>query len=245
MTRRERLERKLEKRQEWAAGRKSKADALRKVDEHLRHDWAFITQPGRIPARERMNRRDERAYEHSKMADHHETKAAGLARQLDRSVFSDDDDAIERLKERIAENERKRDRMKKINAAYRRGDAAALAELGLDLEKLRERVDHQSEGGRLSWLAKPFPSYELINLGARIRSDRKRIEEVKARQARTVAAEDAGGVLVERVGERWCSVTFSEKPDRAILNELKAAGFRWGGGSWTGEYDRLPDAYVE
>ena len=51
--------------------------------------------PGRIPARERMNRREEKAHEHREMAAHHQGKAAGLRDQLDRTIFSDDEDAIE------------------------------------------------------------------------------------------------------------------------------------------------------
>src|SRR3989337_1132424 len=115
MTRREQLERKAEKRREWAEKRTAKASSLRAVGASYRHDWAFITQPGHIPARAAMNRRDEKAYEHSKMADHHEAKAAGLEAQLERTVFSDDDNAIQALEARIAENEAKRDQMKLVN----------------------------------------------------------------------------------------------------------------------------------
>ena len=54
MTRRERLEAKIDKREEWAAGRRDKAATLRAYGGSLRHDWAFITQPGHIPERARM-----------------------------------------------------------------------------------------------------------------------------------------------------------------------------------------------
>ena len=35
-------------------------------------------------------------------------------------------------------------------------------------------------------------------------------------------------------------VTFAEKPDREILDALRAAGFGWGGGSWCGKRENLP-----
>lgn len=78
----------------------------------------------------------------------------------------------------------------------------------------------------------------MTNLGARIRADRERIEQIKARNARTEEAKAAGGVVIE--GNDWVRVTFADKPARAILDSLKAAGFRWGGGSWIGERAKLP-----
>ena len=37
-----------------------------------------------------------------------------------------------------------------------------------------------------------------------------------------------------------CRVTFAEKPERAILDALRAAGYQWGGGHWSGKHDALP-----
>lgn len=238
MTRRERLEAKIEKREAWAAGRRSKAATLREYGGSLRHDWAFITQPGRIPERARMNRKDEQAFEHAKMAEHHDAKAAGLAHQLDRSVFSDDADAIAQLEARIAEHEAARDRMKLVNKLYKQGDAAGLAALGLDLERLTAKL----AAAGAYWGDRPHLPYELTNLGARIRADRERIEQITARNARTEQAEQAGGVLVEVKPEwrGWCRVTFAEKPAREVLDALKAAGFQWGAGHWSGEHANLP-----
>jgi len=237
MTRRERLEAKAERRRDWAAARTQKASALRAVGSEYRHDWAFITQPGHIPARAAMNRRDEKAYEHSQMAEHHQQKAAGLEHQLERSIFSDDPDAIERLEAKAAELEAKRDTMKRVNALYRKGDAAGLAALGIDFQRLREKL---AAAGAYFGKAPHMP-YELQNLGAEIRRARQRVEEVKRRQQRSEAAEQAGGVTIERHEVvNWCRVTFAEKPEREILNALREAGYRWGGGSWQGYLDRLP-----
>jgi hypothetical protein len=237
MTRRERLERKIEKRQEWAAGRREKSAGLREIGKEYRHDWAFITQPGHIPARAAMNRRDDRAREHDAMAAHHDSKAAGLAAQLDRSVFSDDDDAIEQLDVRIAHHEAERDKMKLVNKLYAKGDAAGLAAIGLNLDTLKAKL---AAAGPY-WGSKPHLPYELTNLGARIRADRERIETIKERQARSAAAAaSTSGVVIE--GDTWVRVTFAEKPERAVLDALKAAGFRWGGGSWVGERAKLPMA---
>jgi hypothetical protein len=240
MTRRERLERKIEKREEWAAGRREKSAALREIGKEYRHDWAFITQPGHIPARAAMNRRDDKAHEHDAMAAHHDSKAAGLAAQLDRSVFSDDADAVEQLEARIAEHEATRDRMKLVNKLYAKGDAAGLAAIGLDLDALKAKL---AAAAGPYWGSKPHLPYELTNLGARIRADRERIEDIRRRKARAEQAESAGGVLIETQPDwqGWCRVTFAEKPDREVLDALKAAGYRWGSGHWAGEYEKLPE----
>lgn len=242
MTRRERLERKLEKREEWAAGRRDKAAALRSYGGSLRHDWAFITQPGHIPERAKMNRKDDQAHEHTKMAEHHDSKAAGLEAQLERAIFDDDADAIEQLEARIVDLEASRDHMKQVNALYKKGDVAGLAALGVDLEALRAKL--AAAGAYFG--SKPHLPYELTNLGARIRADKERIEQIKARNARSEQAEASGGVLIEAKAEwnGWCRVTFAEKPDRAVLAALRAAGYRWGGGYWSGERAKLPAEVV-
>jgi len=233
MTRRERLERKVEKRADWAAGRRAKAASVYAFTDQFRGDHAFNTQPGHIPLRARVIRMEERAHEDAKMAGHHDSKAAGLAAQLERAVFSDDVDAVEQLAARILENEAKRDRMKAVNRLYRKGDAVGLAELGLSLDTLRSRLADPS-----IWDKQPHAGWEITNLGARIRADRDRIEDIRRRQQRTAAAEAAGGVVIE--GDAWVRVTFAEKPAREILDALKAAGFRWGAGSWVGERAKLP-----
>lgn len=243
MTRRERLERKLEKRQEWAASRDRKAAAAFGQARSLT-DGIPLGQPILVGHHsekrhrrvlERSDNAMRRGVESEKMAAHHRSAAAGLEHQLDRAIFTDDDNAVAALEERIAEHEAKRDRMKQVNALYRKRDAAGLAALGIDLDKLDARL---KEAGAY-WGSAPHLPYELTNLGARIRDDRKRIEVVRAQQARTVAARNSrNGVAIE--GGDWVRVTFEEKPGRETLNALKAAGFRWGGGSWCGERAKLP-----
>ncbi len=243
MTRRERIEARIAKRREWAEGRKAKsAQAFGAA--HRLADGIPFGQPILVGHHsEKRARRDaerirgamDRGVESQRMAARHVSVAGNLQHALDRSVFSDDPDAVEALEARIAELEAKRDLMKRVNALYRKGDAAGLAELGLDLERLRARVAAVG----YSWVKAPFEAYQLQNLGKRIATDRKRIDAIRAQAARAAEAEAAGGVRVERAGD-WVLVTFAEKPERAVLEGLRAAGFRWGGGSWSGPADRLP-----
>ncbi len=240
MSRRERLERKLEKREEWADGRDSKASGLRAYGDKFRGDHAFNTQPGHIPERARMIKRDEKAYEHSQMAGHHRSKATGLRQQLDRTIFSDDDDAIQALEEKIAKMEATRGTYKAVNKIVRRKPKdKPTPEKIRELEALIGGAAQQQFvpdfGGRVG-----IPSYSLTNLGANIRRCKERIKEIKHRNERTGRAEAAGGVLVSEHGE-YCSVTFAEKPDYSVIQALKAAGFHWGGGSWGGQTANLPE----
>ena len=84
-----------------------------------------------------------------------------------------------------------------------------------------------------------LPPYVLTNLAGEIRRVKQRIEEIQRRQARAGEAEAAGGVVVKLAGD-YAVVTFAEKPDRAVLDVLKAADFWWGRGSWTGKAENLP-----
>ena len=254
MTYRERKEARLAKREEWAAAReRDAAQHFKAADPSEAATGIPFGQPilvghhseGRHRrALARLDAHMSRACESTKMAERHLSVAAGISDQLDRSIYSDDHNATEALRERIAERETRRERMKQVNKLYRAKDADGLATLGLDLTRLISAVAHQSENGRLTWLTLPHPAYELTNLGALIRTDKKRLAEITVRQQRVAVADNAGGVAVEyfdgQTPREWCRVTFAEKPPREMLNALRAASFRWGAGSWTGRADALP-----
>jgi hypothetical protein len=74
----ERAERKAARLEEWAGKRESRADAQLNSYPEIRHDWAFITQHGRIPLRERMNAADSRALESLEIAQGMRRKAESL-----------------------------------------------------------------------------------------------------------------------------------------------------------------------
>ena len=74
----EKAERKAERYEGWAAKRKEKAHRDLNSYPSIRHDWAFVTQPGHIPFRAKMNRADDRAFESLKVAEGFEQKAESL-----------------------------------------------------------------------------------------------------------------------------------------------------------------------
>ena len=240
-TRRERLEAKAEKRRDWAQSRSTKASAaFERAD--LREEKSGIPfgQPvlvGHHSERRHRNvlARADRAMaqscEHANMAKHHAQAADGIERQLETSIFSDDPDAIEALTAKLAKLESERESIKEFNKKCRKGDVEAIAKAA---EVCRHTADNPRKG---------LPAYKLRNLGGEITRCKKRILEVKARQAQAAKAEAAGGVHISRHAlgsDEWVQVTFAEKPERLIINELKAAGFRWGGGHWGGYGSKLP-----
>lgn len=251
MNRRERLENKIAKREEWAAKAEARGEARLSGARRIM-DGIPLGQPILIGHHsERHHRADIKRIDNGvtkglellNLSKHHESKAAGLADQLDRCVFSDDDNAIEALTARMEEKITKRDRMKQVNALYRKGDAQGLAALGLDLERLKAKL---AELGPYFGKAPHMP-YEFTNLGASIKTDERRIADVKRRTERAEKAEAApGGILIEKSSDgEYSSVTFAEKPDREILNALKAAGFWWSGGRWNGKTSALPSVVSE
>ena len=175
MTYRERREARAARLRGWADKRQTTATSVLQSQPELRHDWAFITQPGHIPERARMNARDERAYESLNKAAAMDNRAAGIEQQLNGAIYSDDPDAIEALTARIAVLEAHRDRLKRYNASARKGtpDRTILDD--------SERADLLScaRAGQVG-SSQQFPAYSLGNLGADIRRNVKRLEELKA-----------------------------------------------------------------
>lgn len=174
-TYRERREAKAERLQEWAAKREAKAQELEARNDPFRHDWAFITQPGRIVERDRARTRSDKAWEHTKKAQDFKSRSEGISKQLDRSIYSDDPDAIEALEARIASLEAERDRIKAYNASCRKGarDVSLLdAKQQQELISVLKYAAFQSKNGT-------FPAYALSNLAGNIKRNRDRLAALK------------------------------------------------------------------
>lgn len=264
MTRRERLERKLEKREEWAGKAAARSDAAWTESGNMAKQIP-LGQPILVGHhsekrdrnfRKRIQRKADKSIEEHNKACHHRSKAHGLERQLDNSIFSDDDNAIQQLEQKAENLERERDRMKAINAAWRKAGKPGAD----DLEGWQKIADAPDVMMNVNDLARvrlgmardalnrgPFPSYALTNLGATIRQARKRIGSIKRQHEKTAKAKQAGGVIIDYGGagpigkETWAMVTFAEKPEYSIIKTLKAAGFYWSSGSWHGYSKDLPE----
>jgi hypothetical protein len=248
MNRRERLERKLEKRREWAEKREADAasrfSAAGKATDGIPFGQPILvghySETWHRSALARHDANMRKGCESKDMAKHHESKAAGLASQLENSIYSDDQDALVRLAEHIAELEGERERNNAINKIVRAKPRAKLTD-----EKIADLVALGMSDATARMLFEHVPghgmgisSYVNRNLSGNISRLRVRAKDIERRQARIADATVNGGICIE--GDEWIRITFSDKPERGILTALKTAGFRWGGGSWTGRRDNLP-----
>lgn len=244
MTRRERMEARLERREQWAQSRTKEAaqrfGAASKLADAIPFGQPILvghhSEKHARRDQERIHNNMSKGCEAQAMASRHVGVAGSLSHALRVSVFSDDCDVVEALAARVAKLEGERSHMRTVNALFRKKDAAGLAALGLDLVKLQATV-----AGFESYRDKqPYAKYELSNLGGRISKDRKRLDFVKVQQARVALANASmKGVTLEDCGD-YVRVTFAEKPEREILDALRGAGFHWGAGSWVGRTDALP-----
>jgi hypothetical protein len=245
MTRRERLEKKLERRREWAEKATTRAsehfDTAHRIGDRIPMGQPVLSGHHS----ETHHRRDlERIDAHmgagvanTATASYHIHKADGLEHQLDHNIFSDDDNAVNALKERIIENEKVVEHYVAVNKAYRKvnGNMSMLLTEGLIDEAETKEISYRMS--LCHWIKQP---YDTTNIRARIRSDKQRIEEINARVTHTEQAKDAGGLLIQDKDSGYISITFAEKPERSVLTALKAAGFWWNSGSWHGKKERLP-----
>lgn len=119
MTYRERRERRAERLREWADKREARAAATFKSQEWARGDIAFNTQPGHFPLRDRMNAAAARESHSLNKARGMSSKADNIEHATEHAIYDDDPDARERLTERIAGLEAKRDRYKVTNKEFR------------------------------------------------------------------------------------------------------------------------------
>ena len=236
MTHRERAEARLERRRQWAASRQTQANALFARGDKYRGDVAFDTQPGHIPERARVLAAHDKACESLQMVAHHESKAAGIEKQLANTIYSDDADAVDAIRAKVTAGRAELATWKAANKAWRKEGMTGLVKIGwtvAEAEACAKRIETA-----YSWEKQPYVKWQISNHGANMRRLEGRIVEIERRQKRTEEAEAAGGVVV--TGDDWVFVTFAEKPDYSVITALKAAGFRWGGGTWHGERAKLP-----
>ncbi|WP_300756161.1 hypothetical protein [uncultured Oscillibacter sp.] len=148
-------------------------------------------------------------------------------------ISSDDENALQKLREKLARHEREQVEMKAINAYYRKHGTLD----GCPLLSAEETEKIKAAMAR-DWRAnpKPYESYLLSNNNQTIRSVKARIAELEAKQS-SPAPEgwsfDGGRVVMNREENR-IQILFDDKPDAGTRSELKHAGFRWapGQGAW-------------
>ena|SRR5262252_1529536 len=209
MTYRERRLARAERLREWAEKRAARVNGNFK----RAHDILSMIPAGQPILvghhSEKRHRRDlDRADRAMRAGVENERAAASMASRADsieasadRAIYMDDPDALERVTDKLAELEAKRDRMKKENAAFRKGPAAYAAFLGITAEQEAARRARITDPANLSWCRVPYAAYELSNLGGTITKERKRLAQLTAAKTSSGAAfPSAGDTAITRAG---------------------------------------------
>ncbi len=174
--------------------------------------------------RERIHDTYGKAFSLQDKAKHYEQKAASVGTG---GISSDDPDAIEKLREELAQMEQAQERMKAANKAIRgnKTPETQLAALVADgfTEAQAAQLLEKDFAGRVG-----FPDYALKNNNANMRRVKDRIAELeKRRQRADVVREGNGFTYREDTEENRVMFLFPGKPDHSTREVLKRHGFRW------------------
>jgi hypothetical protein len=179
-TYRERRQARAERLRTWAVSRERRADASAASVDALAASIP-LGQPilvGHHSQRraerdhERIERGTRRTIDHTDKARAFRQRAENIDAAAARAVYSDDPDAIAKLRERLAELEGERDTIKAYNAAARK-DAA-------DPSSLPDKLARELDAALRAWGPTQcpqgqFPGYVLRNLSANIARNKRRL----------------------------------------------------------------------
>jgi hypothetical protein len=137
---------------------------------------------GDVSFRNKITSGYDRAFGDLNKADAMHSKAENIRAAADRAIYSDDHDAIDKLRERIAGLEAERDAVKAYNATCRKGAPnpsllTAHQRGGLETQA-RHMPDYHAR------IKQQCPPYMLSNLSGNISTQRKRLAQLEAQQAR-------------------------------------------------------------
>lgn len=138
-------------------------------------------------------------------------------------ISSDDPEAIEKLRVKVTALTEGRDRMKVLNALFRKQktlhdhDFQSPTERDAVLRNLRYHQD------------RPYPAYVLQNIGARIRDAERRIEALQARATFQAAEPEHVGesTIIQDVDDNRVLLTFPQRLSKEDYRTVRAFGFVW------------------
>ena len=150
------------------------------------------------------------------------------AAENNNAIFSDDPEAITKLREKLESLQKSQELMKAVNAIIRKKNLSdeqkkeQIIKAGLK-EKYATDILQPDYCGRIG-----FPSFSLTNNNANIKRIKDRIAHLEKLNAAETAEKKFGEVsIVENVEENRCQIFFPDKPSEAVRADLKSHGFRW------------------
>lgn len=210
MTYRERREARAERLRQWAEKRDARSAAAFQTARTIA-DGIPLGQPVLVGHHsEKRHRRDldridngmRKGIEHGRKAESMRSRADNIEHAAERAIYSDDPDAIERLRERIADLEAARDRITAYNKACRKAgrvtpEAVALLDDAQrsSLESITKYAAFQLRAGGA------FPPYMTSNLSGQISKARERLARMEDPTPRRMTYRPGRGDVCRRCGE--------------------------------------------
>lgn len=179
------------------------------------------SERGHRAALKRSHNRLNKMCELQNKAEYYQRKASSM----NHAISSDDEDAITKLKTKLAKLEARQERMKQINAGYRKqGGIDAIPGL-TDEDKAHLKAEMQ----RCPWYDKPYPSFYLSNNNAEMRRLKQRIAELekKAQEVPREAIKGNGYTITENQEDNRIWFKFDEKPSSEICRLMRLYGFNF------------------
>ena len=170
---------------------------------------------------------------HSEKAGYWAEKASSVENNT--SIYLDDDNAVEKLENKLKELERVQETMKAANKIIRSKNMSELEkydkllELGLTDSQVR-RLFVPNCFGEIG-----FASCSITNNGASIRRVKQQLEKARSMKSMENKEYSVGDIdVVENYSENRIQLFFNGKPDERVKGVLKKNGFRWSGynGCW-------------
>lgn len=154
------------------------------------------------------------------------------------TISSDDPDALDRLRAKLAEQEARHALMVKGNKAIRKWGAGleardALTALGFSARDV---------AGALMLLGRSPYGFNVTNSSAGIRATKARIADLETRATAPPKGETVNGVRLDEAEGRL-RLFFAGKPDALVIGLLKGHGFRWSPSVGAWQRQPTPDAW--
>ena len=176
----------------------------------------------------RIDNNMRKSVEHNAKARYYEEKVQTI--DNDRAIYSDDPQAIQKLKQRLSDMEEYQAWMKTINKLCRSKK--------LSDEQIAERLEDKygcSTSGiqkllnpQYSYEKRGFQTWRLSNNNANIRRIKERIAQLEKAENEETRERTMGEVrLIDSVEHNRLQIFFPDKPSAEVRTLLKQQGFRW------------------
>jgi len=180
--------------------------------------------------RDRIHNTYGKGYELEKTANYYEEKANRM--EKNKAISSDDPEAIEKLKVKLANMEASRQKNNELNKRLRRDkipyDNLApnkLKELGYNENDIKY-ILHLVQIWRHKDLT--LPKYLNSNLSQNMGTVKKRIKELETKSEMTTKEYYINDIkIVENVEANRLQIFFDDIPEKELRTKLKSYGFRW------------------